>query len=34
MNKEMNEEEFEKFLDELFEEIYRKYGNGFYKSTL
>jgi len=27
MNKEIKEEEFEKFLDELFEEIYRKYGN-------
>ena len=26
MNKLMNEEEFEKFLNELFEEIYRKYG--------
>ena len=27
MNNQMNEEEFEKFLYELFEEIYRKYGN-------
>jgi hypothetical protein len=28
MSKEMKEEdEFEKFLHELFEEIYRKYGN-------
>jgi hypothetical protein len=35
MNKEMNEEEFEKFLDELFEEIYRKCGNGLiYRSKL
>lgn len=35
INKGMNEEEFEKFLDELFEEIYRKYGNGIlYRSKL
>jgi hypothetical protein len=30
MNQGMKEEEFEKFLHELFEEIYRKYGNGPY----
>ena len=35
MNKGMNEEEFEKFLHELFEEIHRKYGNGIlYRSKL
>lgn len=35
MNKEIKEEEFEKFLHELFEEIYRKYGNGLiYRSKL
>lgn len=34
MNKGMNEEEFQKFLDELFEEIYRKYGNRIYRSKL
>lgn len=28
----MNEEEFEQFLNELFEEIYRKYG--LYRSRL
>lgn len=31
-NNGMNEEEFEKFLHTLFEEIYRKYG--FYRSKL
>ncbi len=35
MKRNVNEEEFEKFLDELFEEIYRKYGNGIlYRSKL
>jgi len=36
MNKEIKEEDFEKFLDELFEEIYRKYGNNgiLYRSKL
>jgi hypothetical protein len=35
MNKGMNKEEFEIFLHELFEEIYRKYGNGIiYRSKL
>jgi hypothetical protein len=34
MNKEMSEDEFEKFLHELFEEIYRKYGNRIYRSKL
>jgi hypothetical protein len=34
MNKGMNEEEFELFLHKLFEEIHRKYGNGFYRSKL
>jgi hypothetical protein len=34
MNKGMNEEEFEKFLHELLEEIYRKYGNRIYRSKL
>ena len=35
MNKGIKEEEFEKLLDELFEEIYRKYGNGLlYRSKL
>ena len=33
-NKAMNEEEYEKFLHELFEEIYRKYVNGLYSSKL
>lgn len=33
-NKAMNEEEYEKFLHELFEEIYRKYGNGLHRSKL
>lgn len=31
-SKGMNEEEFEKFLNKLFEEIYRKYG--LYRSKL
>ncbi len=34
MNKGMNKEEFEIFLHELFEEIYRKYGPGPYRSKL
>jgi len=34
-NKGMKEEEIEKFLNELFDEIYRKYGNGgVYRSKL
>lgn len=36
MNKEIKEDEIEKFLNELFEEIYRKYGNNgiLYRSKL
>jgi len=34
MNKGIKEEDFEKFLYELFEEIYNKYGRGCYRSKL
>ncbi len=34
MNKAMTKEEYEKFLDKLIEEIYRKYGNISYRSKL